>query len=194
MNFEDIAIGIRKYNKLQNCQNIISAIEKTISLSPDVEWKSAMVSTGKEGYKVNKDVRNTLIWLLKKDEYSKDTQLRIDNLSRLIDNEINECLFHYDSEYSASLRQRDNYELLKYTENNHLDWHTDDGSSNHSRVSILFYLNDDYDGGEIEFKNFNILYKPMKGDILIFPSSYIYRHRVRKVTNGVRYVIANFVS
>jgi hypothetical protein len=194
MKAEDIGIGIRKYNKPINCQNIITAIEKTISRSPDVDWKPALVSTGKEGYGVNKNIRDTLIWLLQKDQYSKDTQLRMDNLSRLIDNEINECLFDYDATYAASLRQRDPYELLKYTENNHLDWHTDDGSSNHARVSILFYLNDDYEGGEIEFKNFNLLYKPVKGDIIIFPSSYIYRHRVRKVTNGIRYVIANFVA
>jgi predicted 2-oxoglutarate/Fe(II)-dependent dioxygenase YbiX len=56
------------------------------------------------------------------------------------------------------------------------------------------YFNDDYVGGEIEFPEFDIFYKPQLGDILVFPSSFIYNHSVKEVTSGVRYAAVNWFS
>ena len=90
--------------------------------------------------------------------------------------------------------QVDFYEVLKYRTDDHLSSHTDDNGGNKPRVSMLFYLNDDSVGGEIVFDLLNIKYFPKKGDILIFPSSYIYRHHVAKIISGVRYSVASFMS
>jgi predicted 2-oxoglutarate/Fe(II)-dependent dioxygenase YbiX len=59
-------------------------------------------------------------------------------------------------------------------------------------VSLSFYVNDDFDGGEIEFQHFNISHKPTAGDIILFSSSYPYMHRVKPVTDGTRYAIVNW--
>lgn len=194
MDHIDLAVGVRRYSRPDNCSVIIKSIERTLAVSEDANWTSAKIASNDGGYQVDTQTRNTSLWYLDKTQYSDDTKKRIDILSSQIDKEVNECLFDYTNFYSPPITNRQPYEILKYTENNHLDWHTDDGSSISSKVSILFYLNDDYDGGELEFKNLNLLYKPKKGDILIFPSSFVYKHRVRKVTNGVRYVIANFIG
>ena len=60
-------------------------------------------------------------------------------------------------------------------------------------LSSLFYLNDDYEGGEIEFPSFDIKYKPEAGDLIMFPSSYAYRHKVNSVLSGIRYSIASWL-
>ena len=53
-------------------------------------------------------------------------------------------------------------------------------------LSCLGVLNDDYDGGEfIMFDDFEIKLK--QGDLLIFPSNFLYPHKVEPVKNGVRY-------
>jgi hypothetical protein len=52
-------------------------------------------------------------------------------------------------------------------------------------LSIVGLLNDDYEGGRfIFFENYEVVLK--KGDIMIFPSIFMFPHRVEKVTKGVR--------
>lgn len=84
-----------------------------------------------------------------------------------------------------------NMHLLKYDESGHLPAHQDQGVS--SRVlSVLLYLNDDYEGGEIEFKHSGIKFKPAAGSILFFPSNFLYVHEVYPVTKGPRYALPNW--
>jgi hypothetical protein len=57
-------------------------------------------------------------------------------------------------------------------------------------LSILGLLNDNFEGGEfIIFDDYKIKLK--KGDILIFPSIFLYPHKVNPVTKGTRY---SFIS
>jgi predicted 2-oxoglutarate/Fe(II)-dependent dioxygenase YbiX len=49
------------------------------------------------------------------------------------------------------------------------------------------YLNDDYEGGELWFPFLNCTYIPSYGDIVFFPSTYIYAHASKPVTSGVKY-------
>ena len=59
-------------------------------------------------------------------------------------------------------------------------------------LSIIGILNDDYEGGElIMFEDKKIDTK--KGDILIFPSSFLFPHYVTPVTKGVRYSYVSWV-
>ena len=57
-------------------------------------------------------------------------------------------------------------------------------------LSILCVLNDDYKGGEfIMFDNYEIKFKA--GDLIIFPSVFLYPHLVKPIKKGTRY---SFVS
>ena len=59
-------------------------------------------------------------------------------------------------------------------------------------LSIISILNDDYEGGElIMFEDKKIDTK--KGDLLIFPSNFLYPHKVTPVTKGVRYSYVSWV-
>jgi predicted 2-oxoglutarate/Fe(II)-dependent dioxygenase YbiX len=49
------------------------------------------------------------------------------------------------------------------------------------------YLNDNYEGGEIEFVNSGIKIKPEAGSIIFFPSNFLYVHEVHPITSGFRY-------
>lgn len=53
-------------------------------------------------------------------------------------------------------------------------------------LTILGVLNDSYEGGEfILFDDFEI--KTKRGDIIIFPSNFMYPHKVNKINKGTRY-------
>lgn len=53
-------------------------------------------------------------------------------------------------------------------------------------LSVVGVLNDNYEGGEFVFNN-DYEVKLKQGDILIFPSNFIYAHEVKEIKNGTRY-------
>ena len=81
--------------------------------------------------------------------------------------------------------------LLRYETGGFLPAHQDHGVS--SRIlSTVSYLNDDYEGGEIEFANSNIVIKPPAGSIIFFPSNFLYVHEVHPITKGSRYSLPHW--
>ena len=56
----------------------------------------------------------------------------------------------------------------------------------------VYYLNDDYDGGEIYFPNQNIELKPKPNTLVFFPGTLEFLHGVKPITNGVRYTLTSF--
>lgn len=56
----------------------------------------------------------------------------------------------------------------------------------------LFYLNDDYEGGELYFPLQGIEFKPKPGGAYFFPGDRNFIHGVREITSGIRYVIPFF--
>ena len=82
---------------------------------------------------------------------------------------------------------------LRY-ENIDAKHHYDDHLANHMRrVTVLYYPNDDYDGGELEFPRFNVKIKTKPDQIIIFPSCFIYDHIIHKAENGIRYVVGTTI-
>ena len=62
-------------------------------------------------------------------------------------------------------------------------------------TTCTLYINDDYEGGDLEFFiDGNIInHKPKAGDLVIFPSTDPYYHGVKKIFNGNKYFVRNFV-
>jgi hypothetical protein len=62
-------------------------------------------------------------------------------------------------------------------------------------ITCTMYINDDYDGGDIEFYvNGNLVnHKPKAGDIVVFPSTEPYFHGVKTIYNGQKFFVRNFV-
>ena len=56
-------------------------------------------------------------------------------------------------------------------------------------ISMVFYLNDDFEGGDFIFPEHHIRVRPEPGMMVCFPSSHHYMHGVEPVTRGKRYSI-----
>lgn len=82
------------------------------------------------------------------------------------------------------------FELLRYLPGQQFGMHIDliPGYTPQRAVSILAYLNDGYEGGEIQFPRQNIAYKPRAGSVLLFPSNFVYPHTSRPIVSGAKYV------
>ena len=62
-------------------------------------------------------------------------------------------------------------------------------------TTCTFYINDNYEGGDLEFyiDNNIINYKPKAGELVVFPSTDPYYHGVKQIFNGNKYFVRNFV-
>lgn len=67
----------------------------------------------------------------------------------------------------------------------HQDVNLDEETNVLGGYVAMYYLNDDYQGGELYFDNLGLSYKPVAGEVVIFP--YNLWHRVKTVEGGDRY-------
>lgn len=116
-------------------------------------------------------------------------------ISSTLFSSLDNTLEHYFSIYpfakNAIKSREDMMHVLKYEKSGFLPKHSDHGKS--SRVlSVLLYLNDDYEGGEISWPDISLTLKPEAGSIVYFPSNYVFTHEVAPITNGVRYALPNW--
>ena len=102
-----------------------------------------------------------------------------------IDPELNDFVAMYGVEELTT----GPYVYIKYEQTDTFGHHVDDGKKFPRTVSISAYLNDNYEGGELEFKHFGITIKPQAGDIVVFSSAFPYMHKVHPVTSGTRYAV-----
>jgi predicted 2-oxoglutarate/Fe(II)-dependent dioxygenase YbiX len=98
------------------------------------------------------------------------------------------------SSFGIYFSNHDDYQILKYGKGQKFTNHIDDHPSYHRRVSSIYYINDDYEGGEINFPRFNISYKPKANEMIIFPSTYVYNHSVSEVLSGTRYAVVSWIK
>jgi hypothetical protein len=79
--------------------------------------------------------------------------------------------------------------IKKWNQGQHMGPHFDgqDGDSTLA-FSLVAYINDDYEGGEIHFPNQNVTIKPKSGSLIMFPSQQPYIHEVKPIISGTRYM------
>jgi hypothetical protein len=61
-------------------------------------------------------------------------------------------------------------------------------------ITALTYFNDDYKGGGLHFREQDIMYTPKAGDVVIFPSTYMYPHRAMPVEEGTKYSLVTMLD
>ena len=99
----------------------------------------------------------------------------------------------YAKKHDISELHHEDYNILKYNSGEKCDAHADGDTATGRAVSAIVYLNDDFEGGEVEFVNFGIKIKPKPGMLLLFPSTYPYKHIAHPVTSGTKYAIVTWL-
>lgn len=93
-----------------------------------------------------------------------------------------------------NLRYWEAFNFIKYEPGHHFMEHHDHGYSYNCTVSLVAYLNDDYEGGEIYFRLQGLDYKPEAGDVVLFPSNFMYPHQAKKVHSGTKYSLVTMLD
>lgn len=194
---KEIAPGIIIYkNVINNYDSLIDQIETSVSLN-EISWSTAAVKNNNK-YGSNKSQRDTEIIEIPYFNNNSDAE----SLKNSFQIKMNLIMFNsftpieqdYMKFYNIGyITWHERYSILKYSLGQKFVNHIDDHSHFHRRISYVYYLNDNYLGGEIVFPRFNISYKPKANEMLIFPSTYVYNHSVLPVTEGTRYSIVSWL-
>jgi predicted 2-oxoglutarate/Fe(II)-dependent dioxygenase YbiX len=99
----------------------------------------------------------------------------------------------YARKHDVDEMYHENYNVLRYRTGQEYKPHSDGSTESGRAISAICYWNDDYKGGEIEFPNFDIKIKPEPGMLLLFPSSYPYKHVAHPVKEGTKYAIVTWI-
>lgn len=117
-----------------------------------------------------------------------------DKIDEVIYNSIKESFYNYGLMFPhLSTKQDSGYSILRYQVGGKYDYHTDQSINHNREVSLILNLNDEYEGGTITFHNQYESTMLGKGDVMIYPSNFMYPHRINPVTSGVRYSIVTWM-
>lgn len=175
-------------NTLDKSLNLVDRLEKTISENNDnwFKWSEAQVGD----YQTMKDYRDCVDFKVRKQDFEYNQKAAASDLKNIyndIDERLKVCLQHYCSMYNLNLEYQEAVNFVRYGEGQHFGVHSDHGFSYVCTVSTVMYLNDGYEGGGLYFPYINYTYQPQEGDIVLFPSNFLYAHAALPVISGIKY-------
>ena len=195
---ENLGNGIVCYRGvLKEELDIINRLENTLQplgSENGYAWQPAYV-----GYKqLMPDYRDCVDFKFKKTDLQNDTReqsLSLQNLWQDIYDLQVPLVDDYRKDYNImDLKYWEAFNFIKYGAGQHFQEHHDHGYSYNCTVSMVSYVNDDYEGGELYFRLQDKMIKPKAGDVYIFPSNYMYPHRAMPVHSGIKYSIVTMLD
>lgn len=135
-------------------------------------------------------IRNAVDFEMLKTVTKNNSQLA--EINSLVFNAIKDCIDDYALSWGIEINHYEPLNFVKYSyPNTYFKLHIDHSPHNARTVSAVAYLNDDYEGGELWFPSLDdLIIKPKTGDIVVFPSTYMYRHESKQITSGTKYSVA----
>lgn len=184
--------GINIYRnaiKKDECKNIIEKLENEISLGiPGIAWRGAQVNDTQD----NDYVRNCVDLKFKKENLGSAYMPFNQNLYDIhdsVEKSLDKCLRHYESLWHLKMHYKEAFNFVKYMPGKYFKVHADHGPYYACTVSAVAYLNDDYDGGELQFTRQELTIKPEAGDIILCPSNFVYEHASLAINSGTKYCV-----
>lgn len=195
---KELAPGIVVYsNVIPNSDILYRDIEEEMA-SAKLKWAPAPVKSGSEvttEYKIRDTDSIGIPYKGKIEDMLSDSasETFFINLNNLFFKNFDPIEKDYMTTYKIGSDWHATYGLLRYGPGQQFTDHIDDNHFYHRRISTIYYLNDNYTGGEINFPRFNITFKPKANQMLIFPSTYVYNHSVSPVIDGTRYAVVSWL-
>ena len=174
-------------------QENIEEIMLLTNNTKDISHATIINRSDGDGHETNLETRNTLWYTI------------TEEMSHNLEQAVAGCFVnHVVPRYNCEFKSYEPVQFLGYPVGGHYKGHNDGDHFNYETrqwerimerdVSFLFYLNDQYGGGELEFKDLGLTIKPKKGMMIAFPSYKDFAHMVHPVTWGHRYSLVSWVE
>jgi len=159
----------------------------------DISHATIINKDKEDGYEENLETRHTLWYSI------------TEEMNKKFEEAVAGCFVnHVAPRYNCEFKSYEPVQFLGYPVGGHYKGHNDGEHFNMETrqwerimdrdVSFLFYLNDQYGGGELEFYDLGLTIKPKRGMMIAFPSYKDFAHKVHPVTWGHRYTLVSWVA
>jgi len=185
----ELAPGIIKYKIARESARTLKGLIQNALLK---QWKPAQVLVEEDKPGINYDARNCYNYFITESEFSCHPQDPIRRAAESLQTGLDAIIEDFRGRYSIIPLVSDHTVLLRYEEGNKFHNHIDDHPLFPRVVSMSLFLNDDFEGGELEFKEFNLKIKPEAGEIVVFSSGFPYMHQVYPIVKGIRYAVVKW--
>lgn len=188
--------GLRIYrNALPEAMEIPQRLEEVLGSgsSSFFKWSEATVGD----FERKPEYRDCVDFKIKRESLAPGTEAadKIISVHDQITEKLKECLADFTKVYNINqLNYMEAINFVRYGEGQHFKVHPDSGPTYHCDVSTVMYLNDDYEGGELWFPHYEYTYIPQYGDIVLFPSSWLFAHAALPVKSGIKYSAVTMFS
>ena len=176
-------------NVIENPESLINLIEtsdKILSNYTSIPVWQQWIASGEEEYVFGYQKRF-------KDSIDQDTDINIQAINFILKKAIIGSSEDYSKHYDINIGNLMPLSISKYSTGKSMGPHVDDyNNGDDPNISVVLYLNDNYEGGEINFPNQNITIKPEAGSLVIFPSVEPYYHQSLPVISGIKYMSPGF--
>lgn len=166
---------------------LIEDTERDTDFELLTEWKEWLVQENSKTYHFGKQKTIKI-----EDALRQDTELAkwINNIK----NQVVRLSTEYIDFYNITDAVQSSMAICKYNTGAQMGSHVDDNMDGNGipLITGIIYLNDDYEGGELYFKNQNIKIKPASGSVILFPSTQPFFHESLLITSGNKYMIPFF--
>lgn len=184
------------YRNALKSDNFINLIEDEANKNwPYLLWQQSITGDGANHGNVGDyrtSVEMSMNTLMSEDINEDLKELKIKFAEDILD-PLDKCIWDYRNFFDLSLKTETGYALLKYTGGSEYHIHHDHASANERVLSMVACLGEgDFEGGELEFNNFNLIVKLNKNDVILFPSNFPYTHIAHPVDNGVKYSLVTW--
>ena len=192
----DLGNGIMVYHGVLKPElDIINRLETVVSdPTNNYNYSEAMVGYGMK----MPEYRDCFDIKFKKTDIEGDpseASLKLQSLWEDVQFRKLQAVKHYTKQFNVGeLRYWEALNFVKYGTGQHFQEHTDHGFSYNCVVSLVGYVNDDYEGGEINFRMQGVKIKPKAGDLFVFPSNYMFPHQAMPVKSGTKYSIVTMLD
>ena len=179
----------------QGLQELVDHIKSSPAEDLSVFDPDKTNATGKTSWIVDKQTRDTQIVPM------GNLYPKIEDLFR---NSVREIINPF---YQCEVDSSEIPQVLSYGIGGHYKPHIDCESiwmtprgekiwkkSTNRDLSIIYYLNNDFEGGDFIFPELKIRVRPEPGMMVCFPSNHHYSHGVEPVTKGKRYSIVSWAT
>jgi hypothetical protein len=181
----------KEFNIVDKLESNLAPVDQTDKL---FKWLPAYVGFKK----LMPDYRDCVDFKFKKDDlknFKSQESLNLQSMWQDVYDAQFEAVEDYRKEHKIMpLKYWEAFNFIKYGPGQHFMEHHDHGHSYNCTVSLVAYVNDDYEGGELFFRLQGLKVKPEAGDLFIFPSNFMYPHQAMPVTSGTKYSIVTMLD
>ncbi len=179
----------------QGLQELVEHIKSSSAEDLSVFDVNKTNATGQTSWIVDKQTRDTQIVPM------NNLYPKIEDLFR---NTVREIINPF---YQCEIESSEIPQVLSYSIGGHYKPHIDGESiwvtprgekiwkkSTDRDLSVVFFLNNEFEGGDFVFPELKVRVRPEPGMMVCFPSNHHYMHGVEPVTKGKRYSIVSWAT